>query len=95
VRSPYETLGVAVGADEATLKKAYRKLAKQSHPDTSAESTERFHRIQEAYELLTDPDRRHEWEGWQRTQRHMERIYVHRGEELRGQDVEAVLLAMV
>ena len=57
----YEVLGVSRDADEATLKKAYRRLAMQYHPDRnngdrSAEA--RFKEVTEAYEVLRDPQKR-------------------------------------
>jgi DnaJ-class molecular chaperone len=58
---PYATLGVARGADEATIKKAYRKLAKELHPDKNKDNpkaTERFSKVSQAYDLLTDKDKR-------------------------------------
>ncbi|MES2989219.1 MAG: DnaJ C-terminal domain-containing protein [Pseudomonadota bacterium] len=58
---PYVTLGVARGADEATIKKAYRKLAKELHPDKNKDNpkaTERFSKVTQAYDLLTDKDKR-------------------------------------
>ncbi|WP_066799876.1 DnaJ C-terminal domain-containing protein [Sphingomonas soli] len=58
---PYATLGVARGADEATIKKAYRKLAKELHPDKNKDNpkaTERFSKVTQAYDLLTDKDKR-------------------------------------
>lgn len=58
---PYAILGVARGADEATIKKAYRKLAKELHPDKNKDNpkaTERFSKVTQAYDLLTDKDKR-------------------------------------
>lgn len=58
---PYTTLGVARGADEADIKKAYRKLAKQLHPDRNKDNPkagERFSEITTAYDLLSDTDKR-------------------------------------
>ena len=58
---PYQTLGVARGASEADIKKAYRKLAKELHPDRNADNpkaAERFAQVTSAYDLLTDKDKR-------------------------------------
>jgi len=61
----YKVLGVAENADEATIKKAYRKLAKEYHPDVTGndkKKTERFKEINEAYGVLGDKDKRAEYE---------------------------------
>jgi len=58
---PYTLLGVARGADEATIKSAYRKLAKQLHPDKNKDNpkaTEKFAEVTRAYDLLSDKDKR-------------------------------------
>ena len=58
---PYSTLGVARGATEADIKKAYRKLAKELHPDRNADNpkaAERFSQVTAAYDLLSDKDKR-------------------------------------
>ena len=58
---PYQTLGVARGASEADIKKAYRKLAKELHPDRNKDNpkaSERFSLVTNAYDLLTDKDKR-------------------------------------
>jgi DnaJ-class molecular chaperone len=57
---PYSTLGVVRGASAADIKKAYRKLAKELHPDTNKEkaAAERFSRVTAAYDLLSDADKR-------------------------------------
>jgi len=58
---PYKTLGVAKTASADEVKKAYRKLAKQHHPDLNpgnAESAARFKDISVAYDLLSDADKR-------------------------------------
>lgn len=60
-RDYYEVLGVAREASEEDLKKAYRKLALQYHPDRnpgSHEAEEKFKEISEAYEILSDPQKR-------------------------------------
>jgi len=58
---PYVTLGVARGATEAEIKKAYRTLAKELHPDRNTDNpkaAERFSQVTQAYDLLTDKDKR-------------------------------------
>ena len=60
-RDYYEVLGVERGADEEAIKKAYRKLALQHHPDRNpgdASAEEKFKEATEAYEVLKDPERR-------------------------------------
>jgi len=59
-RDYYETLGISRGASEEDLKKAYRRLAKQYHPDANKEqgAEARFIEINEAYETLSDPQKR-------------------------------------
>lgn len=57
----YKTLGVNKNADEQELKKAFRKLAKQYHPDANPDdhaAESRFKEINEAYEVLSDPEKR-------------------------------------
>lgn len=58
---PYSTLGVARGASDADIKKAYRKLAKELHPDTNPnnpKAAERFAGVTAAYDLLGDKEKR-------------------------------------
>ena len=58
---PYTTLGVARSATEKDIKSAYRKLAKELHPDRNTKNpkaTERFSEVTRAYDLLTDKDKR-------------------------------------
>src|SRR3954447_4230815 len=60
-RDYYVVLGVERGASEAEIKKAFRKLARQLHPDANPddpEAEERFKELAEAYEVLSDDDRR-------------------------------------
>lgn len=71
----YEILGVARNADEKEIKKAYRKLARQFHPDVKPgdkEAEEKFKQINEAYEVLSDADKRSKYDQfgreWQRYQ---------------------------
>jgi DnaJ-class molecular chaperone len=61
----YKTLGVAENAEEAAIKKAYRKLAKEYHPDVTGndkKKTERFKEINEAYAVLGDAQKRKEYD---------------------------------
>ena len=64
-RDYYEVLGVDRGADDATIKKAYRKLAKQYHPDMNpgnAEAEVKFKEASEAYAVLTDEEKRRQYD---------------------------------
>jgi DnaJ-class molecular chaperone len=61
----YSELGVARGASEAEIKKAYRKLAKELHPDKNKDkpdATERFSQVTRAYDILTDKDKRAQYD---------------------------------
>src|SRR6478735_1483836 len=60
-RDPYEVLGVARDADETQIKKAFRKLARELHPDVNRhdpDAEEKFKEAAEAYEILSDAERR-------------------------------------
>ena len=60
-RDPYEVLGVGRHADDAEIKRSFRRLARELHPDTNREdpaTEERFKEAAEAYEVLSDPERR-------------------------------------
>jgi len=64
VQDHYKTLGVDKKASQEDIKKAYRKLARQYHPDTNKEAgaEERFKAISEAYDVLGDPDKRKKYD---------------------------------
>ena len=64
-RDYYEVLGVSKDADEAALKKAYRQVAKKYHPDVNpgdAEAEKKFKEASEAYAILSDPDKRRQYD---------------------------------
>ena len=60
-RDYYDVLGIDRNADEKTIKKAYRKLAKKYHPDTNAgnpDAADKFKEVNEAYDILSDPKKK-------------------------------------
>ena len=66
-RDFYEILGVAKNASEEEIKKSYRKLAMKYHPDRnpdSKESEEKFKEVKEAYEMLTNPEKREAYDRY-------------------------------
>ncbi len=60
----YEMLGVSHDADQDAIRRAYRKLARQYHPDLNSDSDadDRFKELGEAYEVLSDPDKRERYD---------------------------------
>jgi molecular chaperone DnaJ len=61
----YQVLGVAKDADQAAIKKAYRKLARESHPDShpgDKAAEDRFKQVAEAYDVVGDPDKRKQYD---------------------------------
>src|SRR5437588_10740041 len=66
-RDYYEVLGVARDADDETIKKAYRRLAMQFHPDRNVgnhEAEVKFKEAAEAYEVLRDPEKRRRYDRY-------------------------------
>ena len=59
----YETLGVEKTATDAEIKKAYKKAASKLHPDKPTGDTAKFQELQTAYGILSDPDKRHEYDN--------------------------------
>ena len=59
-RDYYEVLGVSQGAETSEIKTAFRRLARQYHPDVSEEAgaEDKFKEVNEAYEVLSDDDKR-------------------------------------
>jgi len=66
VRDLYDILGVRRDASEEEIKRAYRKLARELHPDVngSTEAEERFKEIAGAYEILSDPEKRQRYDAF-------------------------------
>ena len=66
-RDYYDVLGVGRGADETEIKKAFRRLARELHPDTNTEdpqAEDKFKEAAEAYEVLSDADRRRQYDAY-------------------------------
>src|ERR1700750_328235 len=66
-RDYYEILGVDRGADDATIKKSFRRLARELHPDVNAhdpDAEEKFKEAAAAYEVLSDPERRRLYDAY-------------------------------
>jgi molecular chaperone DnaJ len=68
-RDYYETLGIAKGASQEEIKRAYRNLARKYHPDVNKEagSTDKFKSINEAYQILSDPNKRSQYDYYGQT----------------------------
>jgi molecular chaperone DnaJ len=66
----YQVLGVPADADDAAIKRAFRKLAKENHPDThpgDKAAEERFKSVSQAYEILSDPEKRKRYDAMRRS----------------------------
>src|SRR5256714_14629499 len=86
----YQTLGVSRTASEKEIKSAYRRLARQYHPDVNKDpkATDRFKLINEAYEVLSDPKRRSKYDqlgsDWERIEREQEFARQYQSQAGRG-----------
>ena len=63
----YEVLGLQKNASDAEIKRAYRKLAHEHHPDKEGGNTEKFRNINEAYEVLSNPTKRQQYDQFGQT----------------------------
>src|ERR1700737_1948792 len=89
----YQTLGVSRTATEKEIKSAYRRLARQYHPDVNKDpkATERFKLVNEAYEVLSDPKKRTKYDqlgsDWERIEREQE--FAHQYQTRRSPEGQA------
>src|SRR5947208_14386018 len=92
----YKTLGVARTASEKEIKSAYRRLARQYHPDVNKDpkATDRFKLINEAYEVLSDPKKRSKYDqlgsDWERIEREQEFARQYQSQARRGSGAAGV-----
>jgi DnaJ-class molecular chaperone len=66
-KDPYEILGISRNASEEEIKKAYRKLAHKYHPDKKGGDELKFKEINEAYQILSDPHKKSQYDRFGRT----------------------------
>ena len=96
-RDYYEVLGVAKNADEKTIKKAYRKLAKKYHPDTNAgnpDAEKKFKEVTEAYSVLSDPEKKKMYDqfGHEAAIRAVDSEMVSRDSKVVLEDIRSIIL---
>src|SRR6185295_10203865 len=87
----YKVLGVNKSATEKEIKTAYRKLARKYHPDVNpndAEAKKKFQQINEANEVLSDPEKRKKYDQYGKDWKHSEQFEKARQQQ-RGQRPQA------
>ncbi|MBX3052393.1 MAG: DnaJ domain-containing protein [Caldilineaceae bacterium] len=87
VKDYYSVLGVPRNADEKAIKKAFRQLARENHPDLNpdnAQAEQRFKEINEAYEVLSDSDKRRKYDQFGAQWEQYERAGVNPNDFARG-----------
>lgn len=83
----YKVLGVKNDASQDEIKKAYRRMAKRYHPDTNKDdpnAKERFQEINEANEVLSDPEKRRKYDEYGENWRHADEFEAQRGQYRNG-----------
>ena len=83
----YKVLGVKNDASQDEIKKAYRRMAKRYHPDTNKDAPnakERFQEINEANEVLSDPEKRRKYDEYGENWRHADEFEAQRGQYRNG-----------
>ena len=73
----YNVLGLSRGADDKEVRQAYRRLARQHHPDVNPDdsaSEEKFKAINEAYSVLSDPDNSRRYDRYGENREHADRV---------------------
>lgn len=89
-KTPYEKLGIKPDAPTDQIKKAFRELAKEMHPDVSqSESTAEFCEMKEAYELLVSPERRAKYDA---TGQESERL---RTQDIATSELQALFMRVI
>ena len=97
-RDYYEVLGVSKDADEATLKKAYRQVAKKYHPDMNpgdAEAEKKFKEASEAYAVLSDPEKRKKYDEYGEHWKHADEFEAQKQAADMADSISTVLILVI